>query len=365
MNSKKAIVSAVEFAAAIKKVSAVLKKSTIPVLEQVCVEFEGNVCRLKATDLSVYMTAEIPAYGDSFSFVFTNTANVVRVCAHYTGDLTMEVWETGNGTSFSMTDPDKGGKFPICDTALYPEFPTVEPTEHYTARADALYKRVKRVRYASSFRESRNALSGVRFEGNHMWCLDGIRLAVSDDTALSVTPRFIVSVKALEYLKAFGDSSVEIAVEKKYAAFSGGGLTLVCRQLEADDDIKIENIFPKTVRESYYIDRAKYLDTLKYLGEFTRGLDKVRVRFDRGMLRVYDKKTDSQYNAKIETDGDCEIPYVFELKYMKEALEQFAGEKYLRIDVSCETSPLVLSSESAMKALVLPVRVSEWARDAA
>lgn len=50
---------------------------------------------------------------------------------------------------------------------------------------------------------------------------------------------------------------------------------------------------------------------------------------------------------------------------MKDALEQFAGEKYLRIDVSGETSPLVLSSESAMKALILPVRVSEWARDAA
>ena len=365
MNSKKAIVSAAEFAAAIRKVSAMLKKSAIPVLEQVCVEFEGNICRLKATDLSTYMTAEIPAYGDSFSFVFTNTANIVRACAHYTGDLTMEMWDTGNGTNFTMTDPEKGGKFPICDTALYPEFPTVEPTECYTARADALYERVKRVRYASSSGENRHALSGIRFEGNHVWCLDGMRLAVSDDTDLSVTSRFIVPVKALEHLKAFGDSSLEIAVEKQYAVFSGGGLTLACRQLEADDDMKIENIFPKVVRESYYIDRAKYLDTLKYLGEFTRGSDKARVRFERGMLWVYDKKTDSRYNAKIETDGGCEIPYVFELKYMKEALEQFAGEKYLRIDVSGETTPLVLSAEGAMKALILPVRVFEGERDAA
>ena len=365
MNSKKAIVSAAEFAAAIKKVSSVLKKSTIPVLEQVCVEFEGNVCRLKATDLSTYMTAEIPAYGDSFSFVFTNTANIVRACAHYAGDLTMEVWETGKGTNFSMADSDKSGKFPIYDATLYPEFPAVEPTEHYTARADALYERVKRVRYASRSGESKHAFSGVRFEGNHVWCIDGVRLAFSDDETLNVAPRFIVPVKTLEHLKTFGDGSVEIAVEKKYVMFSGGGLTLTCRQLTADDTMRIDEVFPKVARESYFIDRVKYLDALKYLGEFTRGLGKASVRFDRGKLFLYNQNTGCGYSAKVGIDGDCEIPYSFELKYMKEALEQFAGEKHLRIDVSGETSPLVLSADGSMKALILPMRTAESVRDAA
>lgn len=50
---------------------------------------------------------------------------------------------------------------------------------------------------------------------------------------------------------------------------------------------------------------------------------------------------------------------------MKEALEQFTGEKYLHIDVTDETSPLVLSAEGTMKALILTARVSEGVRGAA
>lgn len=365
MNSKKSIVSATEFAAAIRKVSAVLKKSAIPAFEQVCVEFAGNVCRLKGTDLSVYMTAEIPADGDSFSFVFTNTANIVRACAHYTGDLTLETWDTGEETKLVMEASGKGGEFRACDTALYPEFPTVVPTEHYTAKADTLYERVKRVRYASGAGEGKHAPSGIRFDGKHVWCIDGMRVALSDDETLNVAPRFIVPVKALEHLKAFGDSSLDIAVEKNYVVFSGSGLTLICRQLEADDAMKIEDIFPKSARESYFIDRAKYLDTLKYLGELSRGRSTACVHYRNGTLWLYDKNTGSRYSAKIETDGDSKIPYAFELKYMKEALEQFTGEKYLHIDVTDKTSPLVLSAEGTMKALILTARVSEGVRGAA
>lgn len=366
MNSQKSTVSAAEFAAAIKKVSAVLKKSQFPDLENICVEFTGSGCRLKGTDLAVYMTAEIPAEGDTFSFVFSNTANIVRACAHYEGNLEFELWSTGEEQKLTVRSSDKGGEFPVYDAKMYPEFPTVEPTERYSVKADTLYERVKHVRYASEISESKPALSGVRFEGNHVWCVDGMRLAVSDDEAMNVEPRFIVPAKNMEHLKAFGSGNVEIAVEKKYVMFSSDGLTLICRQLATDDTMKIENIVPKVIRESYYIDRAKYLDTLKYLGEFTRGRSIVYVRFNNGTLTLYDRHTDSMYNAKVETDGVCEIPYTFELRYMKDALEQFPGEKYLRIDVSGESTPFVVSADGAnMRALILPARIRQDARDAA
>ena len=365
MNSRKSIVSAAEFAAALRKVSAVLRKSAFPVLEQVCVEFEGGVCRVKGTDLSVYMSAEIPAYGDRFSFVFKNTANIVRACAHYTGELTVELWESGGKTMLNMCDSIRGGEFPFWEAEQYPAFPTMEPTEHYTAKADTLYERVKRVRYASDSETSSNALSGIRFEGNHVWCIDGMRVALSDDEALNVDPRFIVPAKALEHLKTFGDCDLDIAVGKKYAMFSGNGLTLICRQLETCDGMKVENIFPKTVQESYFVDRAKYLDTLKYLGEFVRGRRSAFVHYENGKLWLYDKNTACRYNAQVAAESKCEIPYTVDLKYMKEALEQFAGEQFVRIDVNGGTSPLVLSADGPLKALLMTARVPESVRNAA
>jgi len=343
----------------------VLKRAAIPVLEQVCVEFEGNVCRLKGTDLNVYLSAEIPAEGDDFSFVFRNTASVVRACAHYQGKLEFHQWGERRDPRLTMKAGDRGGEFPVEDVSFYPEFPDVMPTEQYSAAADMIYDRVRSVRYASKEIESKPPLSGVRFEGHHIWCVDGCRLAVSDDEALLFAPRFIIPAKSLECLRAFGKNTVQIAVEKKYVMFSGCGLRLICRQLASDDRYQIENILPKSPRESYWIDRARYLDALKYLRECATDKNNCYVSFNHGTLRLNEKRSDSSYSAGIDTDGSCDISYAYCLKYMKEALEQFAGEEYLRIDVSGETSPLVLSADGSMKALILTARVPNTMRTAA
>ena len=365
MNSKTSKVDAAEFAAAIKKVSAVLKPSAIPEVENICVEFADGVCRLKGTDLTVYVTTEIPADGDDFSFVFTNTANVVRACGHYRGELRFELWGREREKKLTVRTEDKAGEFPVSDTALYPDFPMEEPTERYTARADQLYQRTKRVSYASKDCESTHALPGVRFEGNHIWCLDGMRVAVSDDETLNVRRRFVLPAKKMEFLKLMGRSDVDIAVSGKYVLFSGNGLSLLYRQLLTTDQLSPETIFPKTSRESYYVDRTAYLESLRYLGEMTRRSGVVYVHFQRGTMSVYDKYTDSRYSARIETDGDCQIAYRFDLRFMREALGQFAGEKYLRFDVCGEMQPIVISGESGMKALILTARLRAESESAA
>ena len=58
--------------------------------------------------------------------------------------------------------------------------------------------------------------------------------------------------------------------------------------------------------------------------------------------------------------------YTFDLAYMKDALEQFPEEKYLRIDVSGGLSPIVISADNTkMTAFLLPACDSESERDAA
>ena len=70
---KKIIVDAKAFAEAMNKVSRVLKKSAIPILEEVAVSIKDDRCALTATDLETWLVAELPAQGDDLSFVFQRT----------------------------------------------------------------------------------------------------------------------------------------------------------------------------------------------------------------------------------------------------------------------------------------------------
>ena len=63
----KSTLDAAAFAAAVKTVSAILKKSKVPQLAQVRVQFADDACRVSATDTTAWLSAEIPADGDEFS----------------------------------------------------------------------------------------------------------------------------------------------------------------------------------------------------------------------------------------------------------------------------------------------------------
>lgn len=63
-------VDAGAFSDAMSKVSKVLRKSPLPILEEIAMHVENGLCILMATDLDTWLVAEIPAHGDDASFVF-------------------------------------------------------------------------------------------------------------------------------------------------------------------------------------------------------------------------------------------------------------------------------------------------------
>lgn len=63
-------VDAGAFSDAMSKVSKVLRKSPLPILEEIAVHVENGLCTLMATDLETWLVAEIPAYGDDYPSFF-------------------------------------------------------------------------------------------------------------------------------------------------------------------------------------------------------------------------------------------------------------------------------------------------------
>lgn len=148
----RAVVDAKEFSHAMSKISKILKKCAIPILEEVCLQIQNGRCTLTATDLETWLTAELPASGDDMFFVFRKTKDILRACSHFAGELTMEFSETRSGSKKAgkilLRCERRGAEFEVYDGADYPNMPQAPEGDAFSVSSARLSACVERVRYS-------------------------------------------------------------------------------------------------------------------------------------------------------------------------------------------------------------------------
>ena len=356
----KATVDTKEFATALKKVSdALVRNAAISFMAEARVDFNSGLCTVTGTDLNLWLMANLPADGDDFSFLFTDTRLVMKTLGYFSGEVTLEL----NGDTLKVIGGNKEAVFTVEDTKMYPEQPNEAFERICNADAAKLHKSIQRISYATVVSDSNISLRGVRFEGSRIWCLDGCRIAMTDG-AFDTSDRFILPAKELCNLKHFGDSTVEIGVGKKYVFITNSVFTMILRIIEAADRLEVEKLIPKSSTETYFIDRREYMDAIDYLSDSTRERNTNPVLFEKGKLTLEGKN--SRSGVTVSVDGEAEIRYAMDLRYIRDALGQFAGSNKVKISATSEFSPIVITAENTTDlALILPVRTrNEWRRAA-
>lgn len=206
----RAVVDAKEFSHAMSKISKILKKCAIPILEEVCLRIQNGRCTLTATDLETWLTAELPASGDDMFFVFRKTKDILRACSHFAGELTMEFSETRSGSKKAgkilLRCERRGAEFEVYDGADYPNMPQAPEGDAFSVSSARLSACVERVRYAAEKPSvsARPAAICVQFCGNRVYALDGTRLACDTLEGVSFPKPFLVRADVLAHLSAFG-----------------------------------------------------------------------------------------------------------------------------------------------------------------
>lgn len=324
------------------------------------VRFSGGRCVLTGGDLSTWLTAEIPAQGDDFAFVFHRTANVVKACRRLDGDLTLELTETGEGRErqlrLCMSCGDRAGEFRAFFSEDYPVMPELEPEQSFSANAASLMERINRIKYATRKPSIHTSAceTSIQFSGSRIYCLDGLRAAWSTDEALSVPKPFMVTVPPLEHLKLFGKQDVSVNLCKRYIDVTDGSLHLITR-LEEAVLFDLDSAVPTDFQEEVYVSPDEFLTELAYLKDLMPSGQAPYVRFCGGSLLT--RADECGYQTKVWLEGKSEIEIEFNLNYMMDAFRQFKGESRVRMKLRSSISPMLLEAEERGDcALVLPVR---------
>ena len=351
--------SSVDAAAFYKAMTALMDipaKSPVKVLQEIKVEFTADHCTLSATNFNTWLSVTIPASGDSFDFVFQNSASIQKVCRHYDGTLELELFRRGDEPFLTMRSGSKGGEFPVYDTLDCPAWPEFEAEQTYTANAAKILACVKQVKYAVDLRSTRPEYHGVLFQNKHIWAVEGHRAACCDDGGLSIEKPFTVAVPALEHLKVFGNTDIQIDVNERCVTFRNEWIRLTAYCVPNATPLIYENIVPQKWNEEFCFHRKDFVQALKYLLACIGKTDKPYVRFENGLLTLRAK--DCLYKAAVSISAESSIIFGFDARYMLDALTQFEKQELVTMRL---TSPLGAISLVAgnSSAIVLPVRLKE------
>lgn len=351
--------SSVDAAAFYKAMTALMDipaKSPVKVLQEIKVEFTADHCTLSATDFGTWLSMTIPASGDDFAFVFWNSAGVQKVCRYFTGQLELELSVQRKSQIITMRCGDKGGKFPVYEAEECPTWPEFEAKQSYTANAANILKCVKQVKYAVDPRNTRPEYRGVLFQNRHIWALEGHRAGCCDDGGLDVEKPFMVAVPALEHLKVFGNTEIQIDVNERCVTFRNEWVRLTAYRVPSPPFLSYENIAPQRWNEEICFYPKDFVQALKYLLACTGKTGKPYIRFHNGVLTLRTK--DCLYKAAVSISTESSIVFGFDARFMLDALTQFEKQDMVTMRL---TSPLgaILLVAGNSSAIVLPVRLKE------
>ena len=351
--------SSVDAAAFYKAMTALMDipaKSPVKVLQEIQVEFTADHCTLSATDFGTWLSVTIPASGDDFAFVFWNSAGVQKVCRYFTGQLELELSGQRKSQIITMRCGDKGGKFPVYEAEECPTWPEFEAKQSYTANAANILKCVKQVKYAVDLRSTRPEYHGVLFQGRHIWALEGHRAACCDDGGLDVKTPFMVGVPALEHLKVFGNTEIQIDVNERCVTFRNEWVRLTAYRVPSPPFLSYENIAPQRWNEEICFYPKDFVQALKYLLACTGKTGKPYIRFHNGVLTLRTK--DCLYKAAVPISPESHIFFGVDIRYMLDALTQFEKQELVTMRLINPLGAISLVAGSS-SAIVLPVRLKE------
>lgn len=359
----RATVDTKTFSDALKKVSVVLKKSIVPILEEVHVRFSGGRCILTATDLNAWIITEFPAHGDDFAFVLSRSKDAERAIRYFSGDISLEMVETGDGKHshpvVTISSGTRAGEYDAFPAGDYPDVPELRGEVLFTANAGNLLDRINRVAYATKKpgQDSREMMSCVEFVGSQILALDGYRAAWDQDRTLSFPKPFLVLAEQIRLLKLFGNAQVDFYLSHPRLYVTTGSTTAVFRTTEAVP-FDLHSAIPQKFIEEITVSPKKILGELKYLSDAAPKAKTpyVYLRENELFMTVQGRK----YSAVLDVDRQSAMTIGFHLRYVTEAFKQFEKEPQVKIKFSGTIGPVVIEAEGRNDcAMVLPVRAIE------
>ena len=357
---------------------AVPSKSTLPILECILFEQDGDALKLSATDLEISIVQKLPV-----QFETNGTPEEARIAVpskrlldtlRALPDLPLEF--TANGDFEITMETDKGHyKMVGHDGADYPELPQLNDEQQIMAEGTLLQRAIQKTSFAVSKDALRPAMMGVYFQidadGTRTVATDGHRLVKLDLQGITSADEltFIVPEKAMKLAgRVADDEACTIQVDDGHVGFDFGNARVLARLID-ETYPNYEAVIPDENDRTLTISRDSMLNAVKRVGLYSSSMTnqiRLAIESDQVTISAEDIERSSEAEEVVSCDYDAEDMTIgFNSNYLTEVLSNLdADEVIFKLSSPNRAGivfPLEQNEDEEILMLIMPVMLNTYA----
>ena len=345
---------------------AVSPRSSLPVLEGILFQAEGQSLKLTGYDLKKAVYTSVDATVQETGAAVINAKLIYDIVrAMPDGMVNIAVAENTAQVRCGKAEYN----IPVMKATDFPELPEFEEDKSFSMEQGLLKEMINETIFAVSDSESRPVYMGTLFKLEEgvltMVSVDGYRLALRKEAVAGAdVDNFIVPGSALadvERICGDTDEKITVSISAKHVFFEIGETSLISRRLEGEF-LNYKSAIPEKFRYEVTVDRQELLRTVGRVALIVDDKTRIPIR-----LTLADGVVNVRCATVLGSGVDsciCEgngggIEIGFNHKYISDALKAAPADE-IRICLNTGSAPCVIRPADGSEDftyLVLPVRL--------
>lgn len=355
-----------------RTVSIADRKSVVPILSNVLLEFGDNRLVVKATDLDHSVVEVIAAEVDTFGIVAVPAATLADIVRKSPDKSILEFSLTDKGKKLIISSGKAKFELSTLDPKDFPEISTLKNTCSINIKSGDLNKLISRTKFSMSPEENRHNLNGIYFhkEDNKLKAAstDGHRLSTSyieidikeNIQGIIISKKTVFEVKKL--LDSF-DGEVGVIFTSNQVQFTFGDIIFISKLVDGVfPDYK--RVIPDMGSDFFKVDRLSFVDIIDRVAVISE--DKVRsVKLDLNnsnstlFFFVANSKIGSgKDEVEVTTSVQQNWTAGFNANYLMDVAQTLHGET-IKVYIKESLSPILIVDESEPESMfvIMPMRI--------
>lgn len=345
---------------------AAAAKSSIPALEGILLELEGNKLTVTGYNLDIGIKTDIEVNGIENGNIVINArmaGDIIRKMP--SGDITFSC-DSNNMASIVSRETELSIMCMSADD--YPVVPQVNPETSFSVPQKMIKSMINQTKFAVAVTDTKPALMGCKFEIADnvlsVVAVDGVRIALRQEPVVYDNIEFIVPAKTLDELVHIladdNDKNVTICIDKNQISFSVGDYIMISRLIDGDF-IQYRNHLVCNDEVYAEVNCRDIIDMLErsMLIINEKNKNPIRCELNGDTLAMSCTTGLGKINDKISVKYSGEpITIGFNAKYMLDAFKACDSDS-VKLIMSSSVAPIIIKplSGAEFTFLVLPMRL--------
>lgn len=355
--------------AVMRTVSIADKKSVVPILSHVLMDFNAEGLVVKATDLDHSIVEKVPAQVDTYGVVAVPAGTLCDILRKAPDNATFEFSLLDKGEKLQVIAGRSKFELSTLNPDDFPQIVALENTCHFNLKTADFGKLISRTKFSISPEENRHNLNGIYLHKED----DMLKAASTDGHRLSVSAiplkakesiqGVIISRKTVLEIKKLLDvteGEVVITFTANQVQFELGNVIFISKLVDGNfPDYK--RVIPSMDVNSFTVKRSDFIEVVDRVAVISDDKGRaIKLEANKNSLSCYvanSRVGSGKDEVDITYDGDDWVAG-FNSNYLLDVAQTLEGDQ-LKIYVNESLSPILIVDESEPESLyvVMPMRI--------